>query len=321
MVQSDMPHAPRKSPVIKRLKTTDAATRAAIHSSPDSIRTLAARYGIDPKTVAKWRARPDCADLPRGPRHRGSTVLTPAEEAMCVGFRRHAMLPLDDCLYALQLKLPHLTRSALHRLYLRHGVSRLPGSGDAPAEGGIGDFYIDSAAVRTGTGFPQIFIAFDRTSRFAFADIFESEAVENGEIFLSRLVEATPYAITAVRTGDGASFVASVEGIPHPFVAACDAAGIRHTVVASDDPWAIGRYRTPPVRHPGGRGIPAYADPAALAEHYLAFFDSYNFTRRLKTLNGRTPYEYICDVWHRNPELFRVSPEVHRPGMHNRRQA
>ncbi len=110
-----MPPATRKSTVIKRLKTTGAATRAAIRTSPDSIRTLAARYGIDPKTVAKWRARPDGADLPRGPRHWGSTVLTHAEEAMCVGFRRHAMLPLDDCLYALQLKLPHLTRSALHR--------------------------------------------------------------------------------------------------------------------------------------------------------------------------------------------------------------
>lgn len=320
MVQWRMPSASGKSPVIRRLKRTDARTRAEIRASGDSIRTLAARYGLDPKTVAKWRARPDGADLPRGPRHRGSTVLTPAEEAMCVGFRRHAMLPLDDCLYALQLKLPHLTRSALHRLYLRHGVSRLPETAGSPAAGGIGDFYIDGAAIRTGTGFPQIFIAFDRTSRFAFADIFESEAVENGEIFLSRLIEATPYRIDAVRTGDGASFVASVEGIPHPFVAACAAAGIRHTVVAADDPWAIGRYRTPAVRHPGGRGVPAYADTAALADHFLAFFDSYNFTRRLKTLNGRTPYEYICEIWLRNPGIFRVSPEVHRPGMHNRRQ-
>jgi hypothetical protein len=34
-------------------------------------------------------------------------------------------LPLDDCLYALQRSIPHLTRSALHRCPQRHGLSRL----------------------------------------------------------------------------------------------------------------------------------------------------------------------------------------------------
>ena len=29
-----------------------------------------------------------------------------------VAFRRHTLLPLDDCLYALQATIPHLTRSS-----------------------------------------------------------------------------------------------------------------------------------------------------------------------------------------------------------------
>ncbi|SDF70060.1 hypothetical protein SAMN04488105_1554 [Salipiger thiooxidans] len=45
---------------------------------------------------------------------------------MIVAFRRHTLLPLDDCLYALQPSIPHLTRSALHRCLQRHGISRLP---------------------------------------------------------------------------------------------------------------------------------------------------------------------------------------------------
>ena len=45
---------------------------------------------------------------------------------MAVAFRRHTLLPLDDCLYALQASIPHLTRSALHRCFQRHGISRLP---------------------------------------------------------------------------------------------------------------------------------------------------------------------------------------------------
>ena len=52
---------------------------------------------------------------------------------MIVAFRRHALLPLDDCLYALQPSIPHLTRSALHRCLQRHGISRLPDvEGDKP---------------------------------------------------------------------------------------------------------------------------------------------------------------------------------------------
>ena len=61
-----------------------------------------------------------------GPKEVRSSVLSAEEEAMCVAFRRHTLLPLDDCLYALQATIPHLSRSALHRLFQRHGISRLP---------------------------------------------------------------------------------------------------------------------------------------------------------------------------------------------------
>jgi len=53
-------------------------------------------------------------DRKTGPKDPRSTVLSEAEEAMVVAFRRHTLLPLDDCLYALQPSIPHLTRSALH---------------------------------------------------------------------------------------------------------------------------------------------------------------------------------------------------------------
>ncbi len=61
-----------------------------------------------------------------GPGEVRSSGLTPEEEAMCVAFRRHTLLPLDDCLYALRASIPRLSRSALHRLLQRHDISRLP---------------------------------------------------------------------------------------------------------------------------------------------------------------------------------------------------
>lgn len=66
------------------------------------------------------------ATLPTGRKDAKSTILTVEEEAIIVAFRRHTLLPLDDCLCALQTTIPNLTRSSLHRRLQRHGISRLP---------------------------------------------------------------------------------------------------------------------------------------------------------------------------------------------------
>ena len=79
--------------------------------------------GIIAKTVAKWPKRATVEDRKTGSREPRSTVLTETEEAMIVAFRRHTLLPLDDCLYALQPTIPHLTRSALHRCLQRASMS------------------------------------------------------------------------------------------------------------------------------------------------------------------------------------------------------
>ena len=113
--------------------TTTEAVRRAIQHSQESLRALAKRHGVNPKTVAKWKARSSVADLRTGPKDPKSTVLSVEEEAIVVAFRRHTLLPLDDCLYALQPTIPHLTRSSLHRCLQRHGISRLPQvEGDKP---------------------------------------------------------------------------------------------------------------------------------------------------------------------------------------------
>ena len=112
--------------------TTTEAIRRAIQHSQESLRALAKRHGVNPKTVAKWRKRSSVADRRTGPKNPRSTVLSPEDEAIVVAFRRHTLLPLDDCLYALQATLPHLTRSSLHRCLQRHGISRLP---DTEGEG------------------------------------------------------------------------------------------------------------------------------------------------------------------------------------------
>ena len=72
------------------------AVRAAIQRSQASLATLSRELGINQKTVAKWRKRQTVEDLKTGPKEPRSTILTEAEEATIVAFRRHTMLPLDD---------------------------------------------------------------------------------------------------------------------------------------------------------------------------------------------------------------------------------
>ena len=56
--------------------TTTEAVRRAIQNSEESLRALARRYGINQKTVAKWRKRETVADRPTGPKEAKSTVLS-----------------------------------------------------------------------------------------------------------------------------------------------------------------------------------------------------------------------------------------------------
>ena len=72
---------------------TTAAVRPAIQQSQESIATLAERYHLHPKTVAKWKKRTHVDDAPMGPKTLRSTVLTLEEEALRVMFRKHPLLP------------------------------------------------------------------------------------------------------------------------------------------------------------------------------------------------------------------------------------
>lgn len=87
-------------------KTTHAV-RALTQRSRASNAALSRELGINVKTVARWRKRDGVQDAAMGPKEAHSTVLSIEEEAVIVAFRRHTLLPLDDCLYALQPTIPH----------------------------------------------------------------------------------------------------------------------------------------------------------------------------------------------------------------------
>jgi transposase InsO family protein len=317
--------------------TTTHAVRAAIQRSKASIQELSERYGVNPKTVMKWKNRDFVRDTPMGPKEARSTVLSKEEEALIVAFRRHTLLPLDDCLYALQATLPHLTRSSLHRLFQRHDISRLPSvEGDKPRKKfkayPIGYFHIDIAEVWTEEGRLYMFVAIDRVSKFAYAELHEKATRRVAGDFLRKLIALVPYKIHTVLTDNGTHFTtpgnkcSAAQDIKlaiqngehfwaHSFELACAQNDIDHRLTKPNHPWTNGQVermnRT--IKEATVRRY-YYESHDRLRAHLATFLDAYNYARRLKTLNGLTPFEFICKGWTEQPQRFRFNPLHHMAG-------
>ncbi len=193
---------------------------------------------------------PYVSDSPMGPKESRSTVLSLEEEAICIAFRKHTLLPLDDCLYALQATIPHLTRSSLHRRFQRHDISRLPDvKGEKPAKKKfarypIGYFHIDIAEVRTEEGKLYLFVAIDRTPKFVYAELLEKYGKLEAAQFLRTLIAHIPYHIHTILTDNGAQFTnrkKDKHAFAHIFDHVCYEHKIEHKLMKVNHPWTNGQ--------------------------------------------------------------------------------
>lgn len=263
-----------------------------------------------------------------GPTNPVSTVLSAAEEAAAVAFRQHTLLPLDDCLYALQEAIPHLSRSALHRLFCRHGISCLPAE-ERPAEAekkqfkdyAIGYFHVDFAELRLAEGKQYLFVAIDRTSKLVFAELHPAATAERAADFWQRVVEAVPYRITHVLTDNGVQFTQLPHRrspTPHLFTAVCQQHDIEHRRTRVAHPWTNGQVeRMNRTLKEATIKLYHYQSVAELNQHLQTFLQAYNGGKRLKKLRGQTPYEYILAEYAKNPGIFIRNPTHDSPGLYN----
>ena len=257
-----------------------------------------------------------------------STVLTVEEEAIAVAFRRHTLLPLDDCLYALQATIPRLSRSALHRCFQRHGISRLP----LPGEDGeppkkkkfkdypIGYLPVDFSEVHTEEGKRYLFVAIDRTSQVAFAALHPRATKMLAADFLRRVLAALPYKVHKVLTDNGTQF----GNMPHQlwafrpiFDRVCDEQGIEHRFTKPAHPWTNGQVeRLNRTLKEATVQRYHYQTTAQLNEHLQAFLLAYNHAKRLKRLRGPTPHEFVCTQWQKDPTIFTRDPTQFTLGLY-----
>ncbi len=81
----------------------------------------------------------------------------------------------------------------------------------------------------------------------------------------------------------------------HPFDRACQSHGIEHRLTKPNHPWTNGQVERMNRTIKEATVQRYYYDSHdQFRRHLDEFVAAYNFGRRLKTLKGLTPYEFIC---------------------------
>jgi transposase InsO family protein len=104
----------------------------------------------------------------------------------------------------------------------------------------------------------------------------------------------------------------------HSFELACAQLDVEHRLTKPRHPWTNGgvermnrtiKDATVKRYH--------YERHDELRQHLADFVAAYNFGRRLKTLKGLTPYEFICKQWTTEPQRFILNPLHQMPGLNS----
>jgi transposase InsO family protein len=117
------------------------------------------------------------------------------------------------------------------------------------------------------------------------------------------MLEAVPYKVHTILTDNGIHFAEqprnrnTIYSRPMRFDMICQANGIEHRLTKPNHPWTNGQVermnRT--IKDATVKRF-HYKNHEQLRTHLADFMAAYNFARSLKTLNGLTPYEYICKI-------------------------
>jgi len=305
---------------------TNHRQRQLIHDSPQSCRVLASQLCVAPSTVHTWKHREDVADRSCRPHTIQIHYALADQEEQLVLFVRHSgELSLDDLLDALQETLPHLRRSSLHRLLERHGCSRLPkkepqNSGEPGTfkEYGPGYLHVDCFYLPKLDGERHYgFVAIDRATRLVYLWVYQHKDKEAATDFLTRCLEFFPFKIEKILTDNGREFTlqgfknrwGSATKSVHPFEELCQEQGIEHRKTRPYTPKTNGMVeRTNGLIKEGTTKRHTYQDALQMRADLQRWLVHYNFERRHRRLNRRTPYEMVC-WWHaKQPELFLKEP-------------
>jgi hypothetical protein len=126
-----------------------------------------------------------------------------------------------------------------------------------------------------------------------------------------------------VLTGNGIQFTNQARqkyAFHHIFDRICDENGIEYRLTKLNHPWSfeeekLAQWTNSPKNGQVERLHPD--DHNQLRRHLQDFINTCNFGRRLKTLKGLSPDEFICKRWTSEPERFIIDPTHQVQGLNS----
>lgn len=170
-----------------------------------------------------------------------------------------------------------------------------------------------------------LFVGIDRTSKFVMAKLYAKATMASSKDFLEELIKAVPYTIHTVLTDNGIQFADTQrnrEGLTarlrgHPFDRVCRQYGIEHRLTKPNHPWTNGQVeRMNRTLKEATLKRYHYETHEHFQQHLETFITAYNSAKRLKTLQGLTPCEFILKTWQEQPQLFHGEPDPFTLGLY-----
>jgi transposase InsO family protein len=299
---------------------TTPKVRAYIQASSRPVAELASELGVSETTIRRWKARRDAADRSSRP-HTLATGFCLEEEEIAVELRTGLALSLDDVLEVMRRCLrADISRSALHRCLKRRGVSGRPSHPKPPAgrfaPEPFGYVHVDLKHLPRLQGqAAYVFVAIERTTRFAHVEIVHERSGAVIAACLERFLEAFGHPVHTILTDNGSEFTDRFGDArwrkrqrgtgAHPFDQVCQSRGVRHKLTRPYHPQTNGmaerfnRRLAEALRsHPRAKanlGKNRFDDHAQRNAFILAFVSSYNRTR-LRCLAYQAPAERLDNL-------------------------
>ena len=298
--------------------TTTPRIRKYIQESCKPVAALAGELGISETTVRRWKKRDGVQDRAHTPK-RLSIGLSSLEERLVCELRTELVLPLDDIVEVMRRCLrPGVSRSAVHRCLVRHGLNRRA----QPARPTVGTFeeapvgfvhmdvkHLPALARRKS----YAFVAIDRATRYVYLEVHPRRDAATAARFLRGFIDAFPHPVHTVLTDNGSEFTdrfavdmtdkpADKPSGRHPVDRVCAAEGIEHRLTRPYRPQTNGlaeRFnrrledaiaaRQPAARNAGKNRFDSHEQRDAFLHRFV-----YDYNRtRLKCLAHRAPLEVL----------------------------
>ncbi len=197
--------------VLHKRATTTHEIRRKIRQEKGSIASIARKYGLNWRTVKKWKERDSVEDKQMG-NGRANSKLTKSEDWLICEIKRLTLLGLDDLLLLLKPLFSKLSRSGLHRCLKYHKLSKQPKEFSEKRKIGkfksyeIGFLHIDITEFWLNKKKWNLFVAIDRETKFVYTELFEKKTTKNSVKFLENVYNFFPYKIHKILTDNGAQF-------------------------------------------------------------------------------------------------------------------